>query len=105
MTEDDDSRVDPKVATFGLWLPYRHVTSITEEPSIICFADPLSRARTSYVGLEGPVAIYPERPFFIFLGPMTRQTSWGPLMWMIVHALVQLISPPVMICMNVLGLV
>lgn len=91
-------RVYPEVTSFAVRLPDRNVTCIVEEPPIICSADPLSRAGAPYVGLEGPVAICPERPLFIFLAPMTWQTSWRPFMRMVIHALVELISPPVMIC-------
>ncbi len=91
-------RVNPEVSAFGVWFPDRHVACIIKVAPIIRFADPLSCAGAAYVGLEGPVAIYPKRPFLIFLSPVTWQASWRPFMWMVIHALIQLISPPVMIC-------
>jgi len=91
-------RVNPEVSAFGVWFPDRHVACIIKVAPIICFADPLSCAGAAYVGLEGPVAICPQRPFLIFLSPVTWQASWRPFMWMVIHALIQLISPPVMIC-------
>lgn len=90
-------RVHPEVIS-RKWFPDRHVACIIEEAPIIRFADPLSGARAAYVGLERPVAIRPKRPFLVFLSPVTWQTSWRPFMWMVIHALIQLISPPVMIC-------
>ena len=91
-------RVNPEVSAFGVWFPDRHVACIIKVAPIIRFADPLSCAGAAYVGLEGPVAICPQRPFLIFLSPVTWQASWRPFMWMVIHALIQLISPPVMIC-------
>ena len=91
-------RVNPEVSAFGVWFPDRHVACIIEVAPIIRFADPLSCARAAYVGLEGPVAICPKRPFLVFLSPVTWQASRRPFMWMVIHALIQLISPPIMIC-------
>lgn len=91
-------RVNPKVSAFGVWFPDRHVACIIKVAPIIRFADPLRCAWAAYVGLEGPVAICPQGPLLIFLSPVTWQASWCPFMWMVIHALIQLISPPVMIC-------
>ncbi len=91
-------RVNPEVSAFGVWFPDRHVACIIKVAPIIRFADPLSCAGAAYVGLEGPVAICPKRSFLIFLSPVTWQASWRPFMRMIIHALIQLISPPIMVC-------
>lgn len=93
-----NSRVDSEVTSFAVRLPKRHLTSISKEFPIISLADALSCARAPYVGLEGPVAICPQRPFLIFLVPVTWQTPWRPFMGVVVHALVLLVSPPIMIC-------
>lgn len=96
--ETETLRVDPKVAPFCVRLPQRHGACTIKKPSVVCLADSLSRAGAPYVGLEGPVAICPERPLFVFLSPVTRQTPWRPFVWMIIAALIQLIPPPVVIC-------
>jgi len=64
-------RVNPEVSAFGVWFPDRHFACIIEVAPIIRFADPLSCAGAAYVGLEGPVAICPQRPFLVFLSPVT----------------------------------
>lgn len=96
--ETETLRVDPKVAPFRIRFPQRHGTCIVKKPSVVCLANPLSRAGAPYVGLEGPVAICPEGPLFVFLGPVTRQTPWRPFMWVVIAALIQLIPPPVVVC-------